>query len=822
MVEKTDYLARFGVRLAEAGYDVVPIKRGQKIPALKSWQSVEATPALVRKWISNGHAHDGVGIRTARTPGVDIDVTDPAIADAMDAWCQAHLGFAPVRTGNAPKRLLLYRTDTPFRKIKSEWLDKSGRMQKVEILGDGQQFVALAVHPDTKKPYAWSADNILKTAPGDLDAITAADGQAACAEFDRLAAAAGWTRPPKGALAPLTGQPAAASDNMWATVQPDVEISDDELRRYLMAIAPSDYDGWLYIGMALHTHYRGSGDGLALWHEWSSQTAFYNAEGLEYKWTTFATSDGRPTKTARYIIKAGREALAAQGKDGLQDVKTAFAHATTLDDIRKAASAAAGLRLDGLERESLAGLLRVAWKRVEGTALPVATARGYVRPPSPHGDGAPRPGWLKGWAYLTTGDAFYNRDTGLTVSRAGFDAKYNRFMLSGSDVEAGKGKPELSAADAALNVWKIKTVANRLYMPAEGPDFTLNGLSFVNSYRTNLVPDAVMPADWTDADRHNVRLVEAHFEYLYPDNRLRGLILSWFAYLAQTNRRPNWALLLQGTEGDGKTFILHLMGAILGGNNVKTINASSLESVHNSWAVGSQLAIIEEVKLQGHNRHDILNRIKPLITNAVIEVHEKFLGQYQAPNNQAYCGLTNYVDALPLTDNDSRYCVANSSFQSQAALRAFTDAHPDYYKHLFRAPDESPGALRGWLLSMELHPEFDPLGRAPWTQGRDYMARMVASIEQEAATTTLALTTHPHVQSDLLDQDVFEAEVEEIAGYVMKAFEPKRLLSGLGWRSLGLFVIDGRRRRLWSQTPAVWEIRPGVYDKERLAARLKG
>ena len=817
VIEKTDYLARFGVRLAEAGYDVVPIKPGQKFPAMDGWQKADASPATVRKWIANGHAHDGVGIRTARTPGVDIDVTDPAIADAMEAWCQATLGFAPVRTGNAPKRLLLYRTDTPFKKVQSAWHDPRNPLkpQKLEVLGDGQQFVALAVHPDTHKPYSWSADNILKTPPANLEAITVDDAHRAVAEFDRLAAAAGWTRVASG-LAPLAGQPVAASDDMWATVQPDVEISDDELRRYLMAMAGhEDYEGWLHAGMALHAHYRGSGDGLALWHEWSAQSGKYDSGVCDAKWETFKTSDGRPTKTARYIIKAGKEALAAQGKDVLRDVKLSLAQAASQKDIEKAAFAASSVALGVLDRESLIILVRDAWKRLTGAALPVGTARQLIKHRPPTDDGKPvRPHWLSGWVYLTHDDTFYLTTTGDSVSRAGFDAKFDRYMLTAAEIEAGKTVPETHASDAALNQHKVRTVVNRLYLPGAEVDFVLNGLAYVNAYRANLLPD--VPEKISARDQRNVETVEAHFRLLYPNDRERALLLSALAYIVQTGQRINWAILLQGTEGDGKSWLLTLLGAVLGANNVKTVAAKTLEGQFNGWAEGSQVTVVEEVKLQGHNKFDVLNSIKPLITNSWIEIHRKGRDPYGAPNTTFYLLLTNYADALPLTENDSRYLVLNSFFQTKQALEAYMATRPDYYQKLFDAVDQSPGALRKWLLDMPLHEDFKPLGRAPWSRGRDYMAKMSASDEHEAV--VAALAGHP---GDLLDHDALLGAVEEDGGHVIHLWQMKRILGGLGWFFLGVFTIGGRRRRLWSQTPALWEVSPGVYDKARIEERLK-
>ena len=40
---------------------------------------------------------------------IDIDALDPALADQLEALATHMLGFAPVRYGKAPKRLMLYR-----------------------------------------------------------------------------------------------------------------------------------------------------------------------------------------------------------------------------------------------------------------------------------------------------------------------------------------------------------------------------------------------------------------------------------------------------------------------------------------------------------------------------------------------------------------------------------------------------------------------------------------------------------------------------------------------------------------------------------------
>ena len=57
----------------------------------------------------------------------------------------------------APKRPLVFRTNALFRKVDSGFFtDAEGVQHKVEVLGEGQQFVAFGIHPDTRKPYRWS------------------------------------------------------------------------------------------------------------------------------------------------------------------------------------------------------------------------------------------------------------------------------------------------------------------------------------------------------------------------------------------------------------------------------------------------------------------------------------------------------------------------------------------------------------------------------------------------------------------------------------------------------------------------------------------
>ena len=141
---------RFGeaaIQLADNGYRPVPIIPGTKRPPMDGWQEFQFQPESV-----SAYANHYTGLLTGHgVIGLDMDVIDVQIAERIDELAKQCLGKAPVRVGNWPKRLRLYRFDGEIKK-RVVGLGDAG---KIEILGTGQQFVAYAMHPDTKAPFEW-------------------------------------------------------------------------------------------------------------------------------------------------------------------------------------------------------------------------------------------------------------------------------------------------------------------------------------------------------------------------------------------------------------------------------------------------------------------------------------------------------------------------------------------------------------------------------------------------------------------------------------------------------------------------------------------
>lgn len=178
-------------------------------------------------------------------------------------------------------------------------------------------------------------------------------------------------------------------------------------------------------------------------------------------------------------------------------------------------------------------------------------------------------------------------------------------------------------------------------------------------------------------------------------------LVDWMAHNVQhPGVKVRWAPLIKGVEGDGKTVLGSIMAAVMGRSNVRNVSPKVLGTDFTGWAEGSCVAVLEEIKLTGHNRYDILNALKPFVTNDSIEVHRKGKDTYDAVNTTNYIAFTNYPDALPLTDTDRRWWIVFSPF-----------THKDEMEAAIRAQAGAAGAMCWVTTSMRSMPLCRPAAR---------------------------------------------------------------------------------------------------------------
>lgn len=293
--------------LAANGYEPIPITPNSKAIKIPNWSKIDISDAQVARWRQDFPSH-GVGIRTKHTPAIDIDVLDERAALLIEKVLLKMLGQdTPVRIGRAPKRLVLCRTDEPFPKIKREFVAPDGRTHAVEILGDGQQFVAYGIHPDTKKPYLWGLDDPMSCPAENLPTLTHAMGVKI---LDRLAALLAeklnWSQKknqPKERAQKTSSDPL---ENFKAKLNiSDLEI--DEVLSNIPNTANTHYDDWATVGMALWHQYDGSDEGYARWVAWSEQGPKHDENEMPMKWDSFQPDNHSAPVTFASVIKMSQD-----------------------------------------------------------------------------------------------------------------------------------------------------------------------------------------------------------------------------------------------------------------------------------------------------------------------------------------------------------------------------------------------------------------------------------------------------------------------------------------------------------------------------------
>jgi hypothetical protein len=189
------------VALLKLGYEPIPIVSGRKRPPINGWNEIRITippdEDVITPWADTYPGALSTGIRTRHTPAVDIDVLDQKVADEIE---QALLNLVPQgsflkRVGKAPKRLIPFRCTTPFKKISASFKAQDKIVHKIEVLADGQQFVAEGIHETTQQPYRWT-DNVslINVAHEHLPLVNEPLARRFVAEASTIMERAGWTR----------------------------------------------------------------------------------------------------------------------------------------------------------------------------------------------------------------------------------------------------------------------------------------------------------------------------------------------------------------------------------------------------------------------------------------------------------------------------------------------------------------------------------------------------------------------------------------------------------------------------------------------------
>lgn len=789
--------------LVKSGYRVVPIVAKSKRPAVSGFQRMHASLDDVDKWFRKDRS---IGILAENTPAVDIDITDKGVSAALGEWVADVFGDAPVRIGRAPKQLLVFRTDQPFRKHKVVYEDDFGDAQSVEVLATGQFFVAYGIHAGTGQPYTYPRDDLLEVDADALPLLRETDISAIFDKFETLAQDAGW------AFVSRTGE--RGSDDEFENLKPKSDATLDEIKDLLSRIGDyDDYDRYLKVGMALHHQFDGSHEGLNLWRVWAKQSSKYDQADLTKKYDSFgvgattlatlfhfAKEDDKVRSDKAFEIAARRLMTAPT----IRAVET-----VNLGELAKAATTQLQF-----EQACKAVQMRIQELDANNTKPRLDVVRDMLKKASPQSVvSTSMPPWCEGWVFVTHFAQFYHPASGQKLSKMAFDSAFGR------ETSDDRFDPSpVKASDMALNVYQVPLVYDYMYLPGGSEFIEMCGKTFINTFNIRSVPEARPPS--SEKEEAAVMRARKHIEKLFPFDR--DILLDYLSYnIQRPEEKIKWAIVIQGVDGGGKSWLAGLMAATLGQNNVRSIPGARMKEKYTEWAENSKMIFIEEIRIRGREKYDVLDQMKMVVESDIAPIRRMGTDGYEVPNRTNYIAYTNYMDAMPINANDRRYAVLRTSFQTQSHIRAFNAANPNYFAQLFNDLATHAEVLRHWLATRPIGDSFNAKGHAPHTQAKTLMREASESdsdsmIELESA---LSASSGPPLSNELLSLDALK-DLMAFSGVPTRTIGT--LLARAGFSPLGRFRVGDSRQMFYTRHSELFAGDGGERDRETILELLHG
>lgn len=599
-------------------------------------------------------------------------------------------------------------------------------------------------------------------------------------------------------------------DFIRATVD---DITPEDAQLALKHVSPDlPYLEWLEVAAALrHQFPKDAEQAYKVFDSWSSDGEKYvSTDDTRAKWNSLRpTPKGRAPITIRSLFHRATEG----GWQGAPTI-AAKAYAATLQWLVSRDRTSNDLMQHGLkriaaaplqsqlEKGSLVNQLRTCLA-AQGVTISASdlkkdlrriehrqTASQTLKPE----DETETPDWARGICYVAAANEFYQRSGDRHYPPDVLDSVFGVHLMSN---DSQSGRPAVRPRDFLLNMIRVPRVDHYRYDPGH-PEKTFFSVARGHRYVNLYLPTYPEP-DHDHADSAGEVLC-THLEHLVAEPAYRRTMLDFMAYHVQfPGRKIRWALVVQGAQGCGKTALAKAMTAVLGGSNVTIMDAALLFTAFNSWATGAQLVCMEEIRVVGHNRHEVMNRLKPCISNDTVMVRQMRMDAYQTPNVTNYVMFTNHHDSLAVTEEDRRYFVVNSALQNKAQVKALG---PKYFPKLFGMIAKQPAGLRAFLEQHKIHADFQPDGHAPHSK---YLLDLtLASANPLTAAARDILNDGPHalVKQDLVSTKFLKPllELENVG-----RFSDQQLgatLRELDYVQHGRFRIEGDRHYVWAKRGA--------------------
>lgn len=474
--------------------------------------------------------------------------------------------------------------------------------------------------------------------------------------------------------------------------QPPLGLTEDEARDAIHALDSEwfeEREKWLEVGMALHHEFDGNSTGFKLWDEWSQQSAKYVAKDMKTVWKSFRKTRSTLVKTMASVMKIIK-ATGVAFEQLRQKLALITNYRSALEEVGK-------YDLDDFEIETIVGIIQKKAKEegfsATGPVVKKAIRKArdeYLRKSENH-KARILEDWLAGEAVRKSfgkqqhllrfakmfwyfDDGYWRVIDGEAVSHKVYKLVTetvndpNAEHLRASLLESGRADSLNALTNSVVGVLEKRSASDMTDDPMKVREFPPE--SIMNCANGELVfrKKAMEFRDHVPDNRLTCRLnAEYDPEAECPewDKALNRIFQGYpdreevirhlhevLGYIIQTTRNMAAWVMFYGSGSNGKTFILQVLQALMGGSG--TINCSlgdfsgPTKSNHvEANVVGKMLLVDDDFKKGAMLPDDIL---KKLSEAKMMTANPKFGAQFNFVSRVTPVVLTNH---WPKTSDNS-------------------------------------------------------------------------------------------------------------------------------------------------------------------------
>lgn len=324
------------------------------------------------------------------------------------------------------------------------------------------------------------------------------------------------------------------------------------------------------------------------------------------------------------------------------------------------------------------------------------------------------------------------------------------------------------------------------------------------TFRPDLKPCSIVESDgWRYVNTYvpiDVPMVEGdvtpfmtHLRKVLPDERDQTILLSYMASCIQyKGYKIQWAPLLQGVVGNGKTLFTRCVAYAIGDRYTHMPPALEISEKFNAWLFNTLFIGVEDIYVPS-NKMEMIETLKPMITNK--RLARRAMNTDQAMHNIC-CNFmfnSNHKDGIKDATKDRRYCVFYSAQQEKCDL-VRDGMTGSYFSNLYDWLDNDAGYAKvaSFLTNYAIPAEFNP------------------TMSCQTAPTTSSTAEAAALGMGSVEQEIIEAIDEGRTGFAggwVSSFKLDALIDGL--RKSGM-VPRSKRRELMRSLG--YDYHPGLKD----------